>query len=294
MISILGLLQRFPPEKALDFSDRWARKLGPLSPRHRVAMDNLRMALPERPEAELEAIALDMWGNMGRLLAEYVFMDQLFAHADEQPVHSRIDIVGAEIFYRLRDEQRPHIFFTAHIGNFELLPVAAAGYGLTITSLFRPPNNPFIASRLLDTRSAKMGGLVASRSGAALALARILDAGGNVGMLVDQKFIDGVETLFFDRTCGTNPLLAKLARRAECAIHPALCIRLPGGRYRLEVMEAIEPARDSRGDIDIAGLTQQLTDVVESWVRAYPGQWTWFHRRWDLEKTKKRKQKKRL
>lgn len=282
VFAILGVINRLPPDRALAFIERMARGVGPWTPRHRVAMDNLRHAFPEKTEEERTAIALDMWGNMGRLAGEYVFMDRLFAHADEGPVHERIEVVGAEVFMRLLDEKTSHIFFTAHLGNFELLPIAAAGYGLSITSLFRPPNNPFIASRLMTARTASMGDLLASQSGAALALARILDSGGNIGVLVDQKFQRGVKTGFFGRPCLTSPLLAKLARRAECAIHPALCIRLPCGRFRLEIMDAIAPTLDAKGNIDVDGLTQQVTDIVETWVRAYPGQWMWFHRRWDI------------
>lgn len=244
------------------------------------------MAFPEKADDERRAIALDMWGNMARLLGEYVFMDQLFAHADEGPRHERIDVEGQDIFRRLRDDPRARIFFTAHLGNFELPPIVGAGYGLAISSLFRAPNNPFIASQLLTARTARMGGLVASRAGAALALARILDDGGSIGLLVDQKFADGLPTTFFGRPCQTNPLLAKLARRADCPIHPVNCVRLPDGRFRLVLHEAIEPPRHDNGDIDVPALTQKINDIVERWVRDDPGQWMWFHRRWEMRAIK--------
>ena len=61
-----------------NFADRAARRIGPWIGRHRVALDNLRKAYPEKTEAEIEAIASDMWGNMARLAAEYIFLDQLF------------------------------------------------------------------------------------------------------------------------------------------------------------------------------------------------------------------------
>lgn len=226
-----------------------------------------------------------MWGAMGRLLGEYIFMDKLFAHADEGPRHERIEIEGSDIFHRLAADPRPRIFFTGHIGNFELLPVAAAGYGLSIVSLFRPPNNPFIASRLLKTRAARMGGLVSSRAGAALALARVLDEGGNIGLLVDQKFHGGVAADFFGAPCLTSPLLGKLARRADCPVHPAWCIRLPDGRFRIEIGEALAIPRDAAGDVDVNALTQLVTNAVEARIRRDPGQWMWFHRRWDRPAT---------
>jgi KDO2-lipid IV(A) lauroyltransferase len=87
--------------------------------------------------------------------------------------------------------------FTAHTGNFELLPIAAATYGLDVMALFRPPNNPYIARRVLAARRTSMGHLVPSRAGAAFTLARRLEAGGGVGVLVDQKFHKGAKTRFF-------------------------------------------------------------------------------------------------
>jgi KDO2-lipid IV(A) lauroyltransferase len=73
-----------------------------------------------------------------------------------------------------------------------------------------------------------------------------------------------------------------LARRFDCPVHPARCIRLPGNRYRLEIHEALELVRDADGDINIEASTQLLNDVVEGWVREHPGQWMWFHKRWVL------------
>ena len=52
---------------------------------------------------------------------------------------------GAHLYERVAAEKKAHIIFTAHLGNFELLPVAGAAYGLHATAMFRPPNNPYIA-----------------------------------------------------------------------------------------------------------------------------------------------------
>ena len=187
---------------------------------------------------------------------------------------------------RLAADNKPHILFTAHIGNFELLPIAASVHGLKVTALFRPPNNPYIAKYILSTRRSTMGELMETRAGAAFALSAILEKGGNVGALVDQKFAGGLLTTFFGRPCETNPVVPMLARRFDCPIHPTRCIRLPGNRYRLEIHEALELVRDADGDIDIDASTQLLNDVVEGWVREHPGQWMWFHKRWALSERK--------
>ncbi|WP_274424291.1 lipid A biosynthesis lauroyl acyltransferase [Chelativorans sp. YIM 93263] len=281
-LAILSLLRRLPPDKALSFAERAARRIGPLVGRHKLALDNLRKAYPEKSEDEIEIIASDMWANMARLSTEYVFLDKLFDYDPEQAEPGRVEVSGAEIFKRIRNEDKPHIFFTAHLGNFEFLPIAAATFDLDVTALFRPPNNPFIADYIERTRRASMGRLLASRAGAALQLARILEDGGNVGALVDQKFLGGVRTYFFGRECNTSPLVPKLARQYECDVYPARCIRLPGGRFRLEVSEKLDLPRDSNGAVDVTRMTQLLNDTVEEWVRADPGQWMWFHKRWEI------------
>ncbi len=278
----LAVLRLLPPDRALGVADRFARRVGPWFGRHRTAIENLTLAYPEKNGAEIEAIASDMWGNMARLAVEYVFLDELFDYSPADAEPGRVEIVGNHIFDRIAAERKPHIFFTGHIGNFELLPVCAAAYQMQVTALFRPPNNPYIAEYVFKTRRSSMGGLLASKRGAALGLARILEQGGNIGLLVDQKFANGVATSFFGRQCETSPLLPKLARQYDCDVYPAHCVRLPGNRFRLTLEEKLDLPRDGEGWVDIERTAQLLTDVVERWVRAEPGQWMWFHKRWKL------------
>ncbi len=220
---------------------------------------------------------------MARLATEYIFLDHLFDYVPDVHTDGRIEVSGEETFHKLAAEKdRPHIIFTGHLGNFELLPVAGAAFGLNVTAMFRPPNNPYIAEYVFSTRRSKMGELLASRAGAAFALARILDAGGNIGVLVDQKFQYGIRTQFFGRECETSPLVPKLAKQYDCDVYPARCIRLPGNKFRLILQEKLELPRIGDGQIDVAATAQLLTDIVERWVREDPGQWMWFHKRWNI------------
>jgi Kdo2-lipid IVA lauroyltransferase/acyltransferase len=278
----LWVCRRLPAERALAFADRAARRFGPWFGRHRVALSNLRAAFPDKSDAEIEAIASDMWGNMARLAVEYIYLAELFDFDPENREASRIEVVGEETFLRLREEKKPHILFTGHLGNFEFLPVAAASFGLQVTALFRAPNNPYLAEYIFSTRRAAMGELLASRAGAAFALARVLERGGNIGVLVDQKFQKGIRTTFFGRECLTSPLLPKLARQYECDVYPARSVRLPGNRYRLIVEDRLELPRTPDGIVDVKATAQLLNDTVERWVREDPGQWMWFHKRWAI------------
>ncbi|AZO12434.1 lipid A biosynthesis lauroyl acyltransferase [Mesorhizobium sp. M3A.F.Ca.ET.080.04.2.1] len=281
-MTMISLLRLLPPDRALNFADRVARRIGPLVGRHRVAVNNLRLAYPQKSDAEIEAIASDMWGNMARLAAEYIFLDALFDFDPNAAEPGRVEVRGVEHFARIAGEKKPHILFTGHLGNFELLPVAAATFGMNITALFRPPNNPYLADYIHSTRRSTMGGLLPSSTGASFALAAILENGGNIGVLVDQKFTNGVETTFFGRRCQSNPVLGMLARHYDCDVYPARCVRLPGNRFRLEIEDKLTLPRNKSGSVDVHAATQLLADVVERWVREDPGQWMWFHKRWEM------------
>jgi KDO2-lipid IV(A) lauroyltransferase len=281
---LLNVLKLFRADTAINFMDRVARWIGPKTRRYKLTLTNLRNAFPEKSDAEIQEIALESWGNMGRLAAEYVFLDRLFDFDPYRAERGRVEVLGIPLFLELRDNPRPFIVFTAHSGNFEMLPVAGSAFGLDVTVLFRPPNNPYMAKKVFEFRKERMGNLVPSHAGSSFALARQLERGGGVGVLVDQKFRKGLKTKFFGQDVQTNPLLAKLVRQFNCEVYPARCIRLPGGRFRLEIEPAVEIPRRADGSVDVNATAQMLNDKVESWVREYPGQWLWYHDRWHIKR----------
>nr|WP_210259295.1 lipid A biosynthesis lauroyl acyltransferase [Agrobacterium sp. a22-2] len=284
IFGFLSVLKLLPADPAIRFADWLMRRIGPKLSRHRLMLVNLRNAFPEKSDEDIQSIALASWGHMGRLAAEYIFLDQIFDFDPQRQGEGRIEVSGIPIFMDLRDNPRPFIVFTAHTGSFELLPVAGAAFGLYVTVLFRPPNNPYVADKVFEFRKARMGKLVPSHAGSSFALARQLEAGGGVGVLVDQKFQKGAPTSFFGRDVRTNPLLAKLARQFDCEIYPARCIRLPDNRFRLEIEPKVDLPRDANGLLDVQATAQLLNDKVESWVREYPEQWLWYHDRWDIKR----------
>jgi KDO2-lipid IV(A) lauroyltransferase len=276
----LKLLRLIPMDSAVRVFERFARWFGPKTKRHQVAMDNLELAFPEKSIEQREKIASDSWAQIARTLLEYGYLDEIFDLDEENKGSGRIDIKNPEQFLKLRDDGLPAILFTGHLANFELLPIAAAKFGLEILSLFRAPNNKYAASRVADARKQLSQNLVASREGASFQLMSALQRGAHVGVLVDQKFRRGIQIPFFGHDAPTNPLLAKLARRYECPVHGARTIRLPDGRFRLEITDELVLPRTQDGDIDIRGTTELVTRVIEGWVREHPEQWLWIHRRW--------------
>ena len=279
----LHYTKKLPPQKSINAAEKIARFLSPILPRTKLARRNIALAFPEKSKAEVKEMARGSWGNVGRTIAEYVFLDHLVDINVDDPSAGRIEVTGAEHFHKLRESQRPVIVFTGHTGNWEILPVAAAAHGLHITALFRPPNNQFLAKKVLKARRTEGGQLVPSRAGAAWALATVLENDGAVGLLADQALKKGPRITFMGCTASSNPLAPRLARQFDCDIHPARCIRLPNGRFRIELSGAIDIARKENGQIDMAGTTQIIANIIEGWVREYPEQWLWLHDRWKLK-----------
>lgn len=285
---LLHYLKKLPPEKSIDVAEKMARFLSPVLPRTRMARENVARAFPEKSAEEVTEIVRGVWGNVGRTIAEYVFLDHLIDINADDPTSGRIEIEGVEQFIKLRESSRPVVIFTGHTGNWEILPVAAAAHGLNITALFRPPNNRFLAKRLLKARRTEGGNLVPSRAGAAWALASVLDGGGAVGLLADQAFNRGPRITFLGRPATANPLAAKLAKQFDCDIQPARCIRLPNGRFRIELQPPIALVRGADGNLDIAAVTQTINEVIETWIRENPEQWLWLHDRWKIKPVKRK------
>jgi KDO2-lipid IV(A) lauroyltransferase len=180
----------------------------------------------------------------------------------------------------MREAGKPALIFSAHLANWELAAVGAKSFGLDTTILFRRPNLRAVSELVMQLRSGCMGTLVPTGLDAPLKLAEALQRGSHVALLVDQYTTQGVPVTFFGRPTKANPLIARLARQVDCPIHGTRVVRHPGNRFQMHLTDAIEPARDAEGRVEVARTMQIITDVVEGWVREHPEQWLWLHRRW--------------
>ena len=261
-----------------------ARTVGPHLPVSNTGRRNLRRAFPEKSEVEIEALLRGVWDNLGRTVAEYPHLQRIWDYNPERPDPAgRIQVGGAEEFAAIRDDGKPAIIFSAHLANWELLPLAASRYDLPLSVLFRPPNNPHAAELVRRIRAeahGQEGGLLPSGVEGALAAVEVLERAEHLGMLVDQRFRRGVLVPFFGRPAQTGTVLAKLARRFDCPVHAARVERLGGARFRVSLTPALEIPRTEDAEADIAETMRRVTAVIEGWVRERPDQWLWLHRRW--------------
>jgi KDO2-lipid IV(A) lauroyltransferase len=275
-------LTRLMPVEAASWVGGWlARCIGPLLPVSRVGRDNLRHAFPEKSASEIERILRGVWENLGRTAAEYPHLQGIWDYDPGiEDRNARVVFEGLEhLVERYRDDQ-PAILFSAHLGNWELLPIGAARHGLPMVVMFRAPSNPFVAQLVDRVRGAAMGLFVAKRVEGAAAAARLLEDGKWVGMLVDQRYGRGVRVPFFGRPAASATLLAKLVRRFGCPVHGIKVERLPRVRFRVTVSPPLELPRSDDPAADERLITTRVNEVLEGWIRERPEQWLWLHRRW--------------
>jgi KDO2-lipid IV(A) lauroyltransferase len=282
-IAMLSAARAFDPDKTAKFFGRASRFIGRRLREDRIGRENLKAAFPDKSPEEIERILDGVWDNLGRIGAEFAHLDHIWDYDPDHPdKDSRVEFTQRtkELFDQIRDDGKPALIFACHLGNWELPALAAVAHGLDAAILFRRPNSEAADRAIERTRAINMGTLIPAGRDAPLRLAQALQDGKHVAMLVDQYLTNGVEVTFFGRKTTANPMLARLRRQVDCPIHGTRIIRLPNNRFRAELSEEVKPVFDAAGQIDVQGTMQAVTNVVEGWVREYPEQWLWLHRRW--------------
>jgi len=285
-VGFLRLLRMANPDTVANIAGAVMRRIGPLFRENKIARAQLTAAFPEKTPAEIEKILSGTWDNLGRMGAEFAHLDRLWDFDPDHPKKDgriQLNDVDIERFRILLEDGKPALIFAAHLANWELPAICAATYKLDSAALYRRPNIKRLNDWITETRSATMGELISTGLEAPMKISQALERGAHVGMLVDQYYVRGVEVTFFGRKTRANPLIARLAQHFDCPIHGVRIIRLPGNRLRGELTDEIQPARDANGNVDIAGTMQRIMTVIEGWVREYPEQWLWQHRRWRPE-----------
>ncbi len=285
----LAVLRAVPPATASNIGGACARAIGPLLPVSRVALDNLRAALPQLSAAERQRIMHGVWENLGRTAAELPHLGRLKQNTESGPGW---EISDPALIERIASAGGPAIFVTAHIGNWELLAPAGTAYGIRLSSMYRAATNGLVDELITTLRTEATGALVPMFPKGAAGARRAaghLAKGGYLGLLVDQKLNEGVRADFFGLPAMTTTAPAVFALHHRCPVIPIHVQRLGPARLRV-VIEPPLPLPDTGArQADIARLTQDINDRLEAWIRADPAAWLWLHRRWPKDVVQRNK-----
>src|SRR6266436_7997221 len=252
-----------------------ARHVGPFLGISKRARLNLRRALPELSEIEIERVITGMWDNLGRVAAEYPHLREIRVFE----AGGRVETHGFEHMDRAVAAGRRTIIFSGHIANWEIGLLAAVQYGISVAQIYRAANNPLV-DRMITRFRGDAGELIPKGTVAARRAIAVLRRGAHLTMLADQKMNDGIPVPFFGRPAMTASALAALALRFECDVLPARVERLDGARFRLTIFPPLPLPRSGEPHADAAALVAQVNATLEGWIRDRPEQWLWVHRRW--------------
>jgi Kdo2-lipid IVA lauroyltransferase/acyltransferase len=245
-----------------------------------IAADNLRRAFPEWDEARVGRTARAVYAHFGQVLLDILWLE---ARSREQ-VEALIDVEGGEHPRAAVAEGRGVLFATCHIGNWELQGIATGWMLGGMGVVGRPLDNPALDARLSAFRT-RGGNIVISKHRALPQILRLLRERRGVAFLVDQNVqeSDGIFVEFFGRPAATTTAVAAFAVKTGCPVVAGYSLLGPDGRYRLVYTPRLEWTPSGDRAADVARLTQELTRLIESWVRAAPEQWLWVHRRWKTQ-----------
>jgi KDO2-lipid IV(A) lauroyltransferase len=263
-----------PIAMASNFGGWLMRKIGPKLGQSKKARANLVRAFPEKSAAEIENIIAGMWENLGRSVAEIPHLHKL------KPGGKHIEIVGAENGLATKDDGKAGLFFTGHIGNWEVSMCIATVLDMEMMSVYRAPDNPWVDNLFMRARKTFRGELVKKGPEGARKLTRFLKDGGHACMLVDQKMADGIAVPFFGRDAMTAPALAQFAVKYDAPIIPVRVERLGGVNFRMTFYPELKFEKSGDRHADILAIMTDVNATMESWIRERPEQWLWVHRRW--------------
>jgi Kdo2-lipid IVA lauroyltransferase/acyltransferase len=275
----LKSLGRLPVAAARRLAALVGRFLYWATPRlRRVADQNLRMALPQLTASERSAICSGVYRSLGRLLAECA----RFPRLNSTNVEEIVGYEGLENYQAAVARKRGVLFLTAHLGAWELGAFAHALYGYPLSVVYRPLDNPFL-NRLVNSYRALSGNKLIDKNESAREILSALARNETVGILADQNTLreEGVFVDFFGIPASTTAGIAKIALRTGAVVVPAFCAweeREKKFRIHFHAPLELETTGDPQRDIHAA--TQKMTAAIEQFVRKYPDQWLWIHRRW--------------
>ena len=277
--SIIFVLNLLPRKSSISLG-RFLGKLAYfiIADARKRTRNNLKTALgKEKDERELEELALNVFENVGKNVADAARLNNM----KWEEIEKITRIEGLEYLDDAYKMGRGVVAVTGHIGNFELFAayLSLKGYGLSV-----------IGRELYDRRLDAL--LVKSRQSVGLENIpstasvkqpiKTLRSGRVLGVLADQDStrVRGVFVNFFGRAAHTPVGPALLAYKTGSPIVPMAMVREGDDQYKIVVKEPVELASSGDKEKDIIETTQRYTKVLESIIREYPSQWLWVHDRW--------------
>lgn len=244
----------------------------------RTGRRNVEIAFPELSQAQKERIVRGCFDSLGRVLGEFPH----FQHFTRDQLYNFPHSEGLEHLEAAKTNGRPIVFYTAHLGLWELTSFWVGACWQPFAFLVRRLDNDLI-EEMIDKVRRRFGNETLDKMAVSRQALRMLNQGGILGMLPDVNMLarEGVFVDFFGVPASTTSMMAKLALRTNATVIP---VYSPWDEQRKKFLLHVEPPitieRSGNDETDVHNLTAAIMASVEKFVRRYPEQWLWIHKRW--------------
>jgi Kdo2-lipid IVA lauroyltransferase/acyltransferase len=248
--------------------------------KRKIAMETINIALGDSvTKEEKERIIKACFNNLGRGMIEL-----LYASEHQEIVRKNFSFVGKENLDKALKEGRGAILVSAHFGNFPLMLLRLVQEGYPTSGIMRPSRDEIIEKDFLAIRN-KFNVKTIYSLPRTTAVRQALAALRNNELLfipLDQNFgtKGGVFVNFFGQPAATATGPAVFAMRTGAPIIPIFAMRAGGDLHKIVVEPGFHIEQKENDDATILACTQKITSIIEHYVRKYPQEWGWMHRRW--------------
>jgi len=278
IISLFCIFKIIGLKNASNLGGILGKFIGPLFRSKIIVKENIKTALGQIDRQEESEIIRDMWSNIGRTFAEYVFLkDFKFNRAN----FTHIKIIGTKYLEEVKNNNETAIFYSAHLANFELMAMELDKFGIKCAAIYRPLNN-FFLNPLMEYLRMKYicpNQIPKGRMGMREIIGKIKD-GYSIALMVDQRVSEGPRTLFFNKPAHTTTIPAQLALKYDCKLVPISLKRKEGPNFEMTIHEPYKIEKTGKDEEDTKNITLKINRNIEEMIIKNPKQWTWSHNRW--------------
>ena len=274
VIIILLLVFKILGLKIASFiSNKITSLFGPIFRSKNLIKSNILKALPYLNQNEIDTISNKMWGNYGRILAEYVFIKDFKG----PKFNNKIKVNGQDILEKIKEDNEPVIFVSGHFNNFELMALHIEKSNISLAAIYRPLNNKFLNFIMERVRKKYIckNQIKKGISGTKKLLA-FFKKKTSIALMIDQRVSQGIRSNFFEHSAFTTTIPAQFVKKFNCRIVPIYIERTKGVNFTLTIHE---PLKYTKKDT-IESITLNLNCLLEKMILNNPSQWIWTHDRW--------------
>ena len=247
--------------------------IGPFFRSKKLIHQNLIRAFPNIDQKKINELTSAMWGNYGRVFAEYVFIKNF----RKTSLNDNIILEGREILERIKKNNEKVVFISGHFSNFELMAMQLEKIGIKIAAIYRPLNN-FFLNKIMERIRKKYicKNQIKKGIGGLKDLLKLNKEGYSTALMIDQRVTQGSRLNFFNEKAFTTTIPAQLAKKFNIPVVPIFIERFDGIKFRMKVHKPLYFSDKSSTDV----ITGQLNKILERMILDSPNYWIWSHNRW--------------